>query len=146
MVKTCTKCREEQVLDLFPRIPTSRDGRGSWCKACASVLQKSYAKDRVKNGVYKTEEFRRKARENHSKRYAVIKSWLSNWKKENKEKIYARNYVYRAIKKGSMERLPCVKCGELKTHAHHHNGYNKENRLNVMWLCKDHHYQIHKNI
>jgi 5-methylcytosine-specific restriction endonuclease McrA len=32
--KRCTHCGETKVLDEFTKHPTTRDGRGSWCKVC----------------------------------------------------------------------------------------------------------------
>ena len=74
----------------------------------------------------------------------------------NKEKVIARKAKYReanlerkkahdavsnAIKGGKLVRLPCSECGEAKTEAHH---YAYDMPLDVIWLCKKHHAQLHK--
>jgi len=61
-----------------------------------------------------------------------------------KEKERISHYlVMKAIKKGTLKRLPCEKCGNEKTHAHH-SDYSKP--LDVIWLCPKHHRELHKAI
>lgn len=62
---------------------------------------------------------------------------------EDKDK--ARSAVVRAIRKGKLIRPDhCSKCGkECKPEAHHHNGYEKSHRLDVIWVCRDCHIQQH---
>jgi hypothetical protein len=55
-----------------------------------------------------------------------------------KKKSSARHKVWEAIKKGKLIRLPCEKCGNPKSQAHHED-YSKP--LKVMWLCPMHHYE-----
>lgn len=52
----------------------------------------------------------------------------------------AREAVRRAIRSGRLVRLPCH-CGIEATEAHHHLGY--ERRLDVIWLCRQHHEDAH---
>lgn len=54
----------------------------------------------------------------------------------------ARSLVSVAIKKGVLKRLPCIVCGAEKSEGHHED-YNKP--LEVVWLCKLHHTQVHIN-
>lgn len=56
------------------------------------------------------------------------------------EKRSARTKVYRAVKAGKLERLPCEVCGDPKSEAHHHHGY--ESALDVQWLCRLHHNEV----
>lgn len=50
--------------------------------------------------------------------------------------------VQRALKDGRLTRQPCNRCGDLRSHAHHHRGY--EARLDVQWLCATHHKEAHR--
>lgn len=62
---------------------------------------------------------------------------------------YARQAVWRAIKSGKLERpylCEYPKCIELKLEAHHHKGYAKEHRLDVVWLCNKHHVAAHREV
>lgn len=43
----------------------------------------------------------------------------------------------------SKKNLPCEVCGEEKTEAHH---YNYNHPLNINWLCKKHHIELHNRI
>jgi hypothetical protein len=52
---------------------------------------------------------------------------------ERRLKLRARNAVRRAIKRGTLKRQPCVKCGAIKAEAHHPD-YQK--RWLIIWLCK----------
>lgn len=56
------------------------------------------------------------------------------------EKNIARMKVYRAIRAGKLKRLPCEVCGDPKSEAHHHRGY--EYPLEVQFLCRLHHNEI----
>jgi hypothetical protein len=59
----------------------------------------------------------------------------------------ARKAVAREIAAGRLVRGPCERCGQESTprepsHAHHFNGYAKEARLDIVWLCSPcHHYE-----
>lgn len=52
----------------------------------------------------------------------------------------AHSKVAVALKKGALVKLPCWCCGDAKTEAHH---YDYDSPLDVVWLCKEHHYQLH---
>lgn len=63
---------------------------------------------------------------------------------EGKRKIEAQKLARAAIRKGEIERLPCVICGATyKLHAHHED-YDKP--LDVVWLCVKHHHERHKEL
>ena len=57
------------------------------------------------------------------------------------EKYKARIAVRNAVRDGKLKRLPCEKCGALKSEAHHED-YSKP--LEVRWLCNAHHRAEHK--
>lgn len=48
--------------------------------------------------------------------------------------------VGKAIKNGTLKRMPCQVCGNPKVEAHH-DDYDKP--LEVMWLCQKHHRARH---
>lgn len=66
----------------------------------------------------------------------------------SKEEQLARRAVRRALKSGKLLQAPCqqtirvngkdYRCGRMPTEAHHLD-YARENWLNVVWLCKEHH-------
>lgn len=53
-----------------------------------------------------------------------------------------RSYAHVYIKRGKLIRKPCEVCGNPKSEPHHHD-YHKP--LDVQWLCKSHHLQLHGN-
>lgn len=55
----------------------------------------------------------------------------------------ARATVYYAVKTKKMKKLPCLKCGDPKSHAHHHD-YTRP--LDVIWLCAKHHGEEHRRV
>ena len=59
----------------------------------------------------------------------------------NQDKIEAKRLVRNAIRRGEMQRKPCVICGAAYACAHHHD-YTMP--LSVVWLCYMHHAQIHQ--
>lgn len=57
------------------------------------------------------------------------------------EKVRAHNAVHKAIRSGTLKRLPCEHCGSTeRIHAHHHD-YSKP--LDVQWLCQRCHIHEH---
>lgn len=60
--------------------------------------------------------------------------------KSERRKEVARNAVKNAVRKGTLARKPCERCGSPKVSAHHHD-YSKP--LDVIWLCGTHHAEAH---
>ena len=61
---------------------------------------------------------------------------------KNLKMIRCRNAVHKMVKEGKLVPEKCAVCGKLPTQAHH-DDYNKP--LNVIWLCRKHHGEIHRN-
>jgi len=58
-------------------------------------------------------------------------------------RVSARAAVSFAVKKGRLERTPCVVCGETRVDGHHID-YSKP--LEVVWLCRQHHVEAHQRM
>lgn len=58
-------------------------------------------------------------------------------------RLAARQAVAEAVRKGLIPRQPCADCGEPKTDAHHHLGYDPGHWLDVVWLCRADHAKAH---
>ncbi len=54
----------------------------------------------------------------------------------------ARDKVRSAVYQGKIKRLPCEKCGDPNSEAHHED-YSKP--LEVVFLCKKHHNELHRS-
>lgn len=65
---------------------------------------------------------------------------------EYKQKRRARGMLYRAMRRGEITRpSECPICGEECTvQAHHHNGYDDEHALDVIWCCQKCHTKLEK--
>lgn len=73
---------------------------------------------------------------------AKAKSYSKNKDKPDfKMKSLSRSKTARAIKTGKIVKKPCEICGKEPADAHH-DDYSKP--LDVRWLCKPHHYELHK--
>lgn len=57
-------------------------------------------------------------------------------------KVMARRKLQHAVASGAIKRQPCSVCKDPNTHGHHED-YSQP--LNVIWLCKKHHDEIHRN-
>ena len=56
----------------------------------------------------------------------------------------AHNAVMVAVRDGKLNPEPCFMCWVYPAQAHHHLGYTEEHKLDVQWLCKKCHAQIHR--
>ena len=51
--------------------------------------------------------------------------------------------VGKAVKAGRLVKSDCADCGGPSAQAHHHNGYEPEHALDVVWLCRPCHMRRH---
>lgn len=76
-----------------------------------------------------------KSKSSKISRFKTIKKFI------NEIKVMQQlNY---AVRKGIIEKEPCLVCGDTKKVHAHHDDYNKP--LEVLWLCPIHHRQLHTN-
>jgi hypothetical protein len=61
---------------------------------------------------------------------------------EQRRKDAARSYANVYKRRGVLVPEPCKICGSAKSEMHHPD-YSKP--LEVVWLCRDHHLDVHKN-
>jgi len=114
------------------------DGHLSKCKECA---KKDALKHRGKN-IEKIRAYDRERAKN-PERAKDASAISSEWRKSDKRLSHAHNAVARAIRKGSLVRMPCERCGSKDSLAHHED-YNIP--LGVTWLCQPCHKQRHKEM
>lgn len=62
------------------------------------------------------------------------------WRDKNRLQFWAQGVVGKAIARNKIKRMPCEVCGKENAEAHH-DDYNKP--LNIKWLCKFHHVELH---
>ncbi len=73
-LKLCSECKEIRSLELFYRCSTSWDGRGSWCKKCASVYWDKY-KEKNREGVRQYRKAYNARPESKAKRKIYMEEW-----------------------------------------------------------------------
>lgn len=67
----------------------------------------------------------------------------AQWQAANPEKRAAHKRVEVALRNGTLVRLSCERCGDVRSQAHH-DDYSKP--LEVMWLCQLHHRERHREL
>ena len=155
-MKQCPRCKE--FSDNFNKNKSKPDGLQNYCRVCQAESSRKYNhSDKGKTRIvrYKSaEEFKSKNKVWQKKYSQTGNGILSNRKKVIKYQVdnpavkKAHDAIYYARKIGkipSPEALQCLECGNQAKEYHHHLGYAKENRLNVIPLCIPCHKAISQN-
>jgi hypothetical protein len=119
--------------------PPVRDGKPEKCIACGNPLH------------HKSEHYCSKkcATKMESEGIGNIPAFLSKWKlrkyKEFKDPLSVlrkktRRKTNDLLKKGIIQKQPCVVCGKHDVIAHHED-YSRPN--GVIWICEEHHTKYH---
>jgi len=121
LVKTCPDCGQEKDFDDFSLDSSRKSGFDTYCLEC------------------------RKERRTRQRRPtpAEYRDQKRRYRANKKRASAAHDAVRRAIKTGGIVRQPCEICGDSESVAHH-DSYAWEDRLNVRWLCVDHHAELHR--
>lgn len=137
-MQTCAKCGEcKEETEFYSGF--------SKCKACAKAYQKEY---REKRNANKPPDWKQKTKD----KAAYQRAWLKKrpgygtaakqrWYEKNHDRLLIKWRVADAVKSGRLKKLPCFVCGEEKVEAHH---ADYSDSLGVVWLCRSHHMQLHK--
>lgn len=136
--KECFKCKTIKPLSAFYKHANMADGHLNKCKDCAKNDSNVH---RYQN-LEKVRAYDRE-RAKQPKRIKAATEINKIWRASDKRRAVAHSSVARAIKKGDLVRLPCQRCGEKKSVAHHED-YDKP--LDVVWLCQPCHKIRHKEI
>lgn len=136
--KKCFKCNVIKPLDCFYKHPGMADGYVNKCKECN---KSDAATNRAKN----LEKYRAYDRERakNPERAKAASEVSKAWRAQDSRRAVAHSSVARAVRNGGLVRQPCVRCGEIKSLAHHED-YDKP--LEVIWLCQPCHKQRHKEL
>lgn len=133
VLNSCNVC--EQIF--MPRLDNVKKGCGDACsRSCAGTL-----------GARKRNEKYGLSQENNPNWRGGISEDDYRYKKRMQEKyprkVAARRMVHEAVRTGSLEKQPCEECGSTENVEAHHPDYS--NPLDVVWLCREHHRQLHSN-
>lgn len=139
-MKKCFKCHETKPLSEFYKHKQMADGHLNKCKGCA---KNDVNKNRYKNYEYYLDYDRRRFHENVDRRkYSYEKS--RQHRQSSPIKRQARVLVRNAVRDGRLAKQPCVVCGTTENIEAHHEDYSRP--LEVVWLCRKHHGEAHRQI
>lgn len=138
-MKKCSACNQTKPFDQFQRRAASKDGLTA---ACAECLRKRDAQR------YKKEAPLRLARQrNYMKTPEGIAAHAratEAWRIKNKVRHAAQVLLNNAVRDGRV--VPWPACAEpackTKKVEGHHPDYDRP--LDVVWLCKKHHGEVHQ--
>ena len=137
-MKTCFKCKAVKPFTEFYKHPQMGDGYLNKCKECTKNDSNKHRSENLeKVRAYDRERGKRPERVRYNTEVNRA------WRDEDKRRVRAHNAVKRAILKGTLQKRPCVRCGNVKSLAHHED-YDKP--LDIMWLCQPCHKQRHKEL
>lgn len=133
-MKQCRKCGSTLPIDEFYTHPEMADGHLNFCKTCVRQrVNARYDRERGKIATYERERFK----DPHRK--AKIAEYARERRKRHPEKTRAYNMVTRAIKNGTLKRLPCEVCSDPNSQAHYEDYFRP---LDVRWFCFRHHREV----
>ena len=156
-MKKCSKCQLIKPKKDFYKHVGCKDGTRPDCKEChkksgakrISKSQKSeYDKLRYKENRQEVINRAAKWKKTDKGRIAARRS-AKTQRDRHPEKYRARNAVYQAIKRGKIPHpstLKCINCNKNAKQYHHHNGYGKKERLDVIPVCIKCHSVIHNEL
>ncbi len=136
MNKKCKKCLEIKDVCEYYKHKKMGDGYLNFCKECVKKRVKNYSNTSIGKKV--------ESKRNQSlKRKEWMRKYSRKMYKKNYKKAKCRAIFWRKFKKGTIEKLPCNKCGTKQLVEAHHPDYNKP--FDVNWFCNFHHKEWHRN-
>ncbi len=144
--KSCNSCAQVKLINEFYKNSDLRDGHVNECKSCNSARGKKYRLAHIEI-LHKYEKNRaqmphRKVKyETSPERKKTIQKTSGDYRRKHPDREKAVAKINNSIYLGKLERQPCWVCGSLRVDAHH-PAYDQP--LNVVWLCRKHHLQLHK--
>jgi hypothetical protein len=127
-VKTCTHCQQTKESSEFP--PNRYR-----CKDC-------FAKYRAEKYLKNRDKVIKQAKEWATNHIEKVREANRKWRSNNLDKIRAHQTVARMKRRGEIVPDKCFVCGCEEVEAHHYNGY--DNRLDIVWLCRSCHKDVHR--
>lgn len=150
--KICSHCHQEKSINGFGKNKSENDGYQHNCKICRAKQNKAYRQKNSKKiseieknyrNTGKGKLARKKYKINNPEKIKKIeRKSTKKCRKNNPEKFRARNAANKAAIRGKLKKMPCEICGKFPAEKHH-NEYSKP--LEIVWLCKKHHVEFHRN-
>ena len=134
--RICSQCGQEKSLEEFDVNKTKPLGRSYRCQECRRIYDRQHSSEKAR----KPTKIMQVAKWHQSERGKMMDKQR---RLAHKAAIGAKNILNYYVEKGIIQRLPCVKCGNVNSQGHHPD-YSKP--LEVIWLCQAHHTEEHKRI
>lgn len=147
-MKTCICCGCDKPLSDYYEHAKMADGHLNKCKECQKAnsrtnreknLAQHQAYDRARSNLPHRVDARA-AYGTTATGTAALARAKSSYLQRHPDRRKANTAVRVAIRDGKLQRDPCWACGEVKVEGHHPD-YSLP--LDVIWLCKKHHQQLH---
>ena len=137
----CGKRKDESEFGVNRALP---DGLMGKCKECVSAYRKAYREkqnaDKPSDWKKKTEDMAEYQRAWKEANPGYMTRKKKEWWEKHRDRLRVKERVKYAVRVGKLVKGPCEVCGEALVEAHHPN-YDRP--LDVVWLCKKHHREIH---
>ena len=127
-MKRCCKCHLVKTKTKYYKNRSNQDGLEYRCKECA------HERD-LERSAYLT-----KYRKEHR---GILSRQFRNWIEEHRDQFRSNQKLVEAIKAGKIKRGDCTKCGKEDAEGHH-SDYSRP--LEVIWLCRPHHGDLHRSL
>ncbi len=145
-MKHCIICGTLKPIDDYYAHPKMRDGHINKCKECAKMHSDQRRKIKELDPIWMAKEasrHRAKTRKAYAAgvRYDKAGESSRRYSERNPQKKWCHSAVNNAVRDGRLLKMPCEKCGNEKSEAHH-DDYTRP--LDVRWLCRKHHMELHR--
>lgn len=132
---------ETKEITQFYRHAAMGDGRLGFCKECTKERIRNARLDpRYRDKMLAYEKERRRTKK---RKHLELASGRRR-RKRNSTKYRANTALSNARRRGAVRPKPCWVCGTNEKIQGHHYDYDKP--LEVLWLCHEHHLDMHRQI
>ena len=143
-MKYCAGCNADRDDSLFGRDASKEDGMTHKCRACNAAYQKARrvaaAASMPVSWKKKTANMAEYMKEWKKANPGYVTQKKKEWYAKNRDRLRVREAVKYALKSGKLVKTACHVCGKDNVEGHHPD-YSRP--LDVVWLCREHHLQIH---
>lgn len=112
--------------------PNGSQQTGHLCRKCDDVHRRER---RAANPQAARAIYRRYYARHRTKKL----KYMHDYYLANKHKFTAHTLVFVALRKGTLKKSPCARCGSEKVEGHHPD---YSHPLEVVWLCHFHHMEL----
>lgn len=151
-MKHCKNCKQTKSAEHFYKDTRYADGLRTPCKDCCREYKRAYYLDPEKADRKRAQDRQRQSKpevREHRNQTARLyrqtprfKELMAAQRIKHKAKWAACDKLHTAVRYGKVKRGECAVCGCAKVEGHHED-YSKP--LEVVWLCKKHHVELHRN-